>query len=157
MCYYDQWSITYIQRNYKCFFFSLFGCAIRSYCRFLELSAKTIVFCYGTSAIQIHVMEAYFPFSVSLSVIRRGIRCSQSIDERYYIWIWHSLPGILQVPVAPLRRGDGPSSFLPQNWNNETHDFDDCPPEKGIPTMITWAYGGNSVLVEGSWDNWKSR
>ncbi|KAL5580039.1 hypothetical protein UlMin_012481 [Ulmus minor] len=61
-----------------------------------------------------------------------------------------------QVPVAPLRRGDGPS-FLPQNWNNESREADDNPPEKGIPTMITWSFGGNNVAVEGSWDNWQSR
>ncbi|KAK8294388.1 hypothetical protein V6Z12_D06G254000 [Gossypium hirsutum] len=30
-------------------------------------------------------------------------------------------------------------------------------PEKGIPTMITWGYGGKEVAVEGSWDNWKTR
>lgn len=29
--------------------------------------------------------------------------------------------------------------------------------EQGIPTMITWAYGGKDVAVEGSWDNWKTR
>lgn len=40
---------------------------------------------------------------------------------------------------------------------NESHDSLDLPPEKGIPTMITWNYGGKDVAVEGSWDNWKSR
>ncbi|KAG9138523.1 hypothetical protein Leryth_012871, partial [Lithospermum erythrorhizon] len=34
---------------------------------------------------------------------------------------------------------------------------DDYPPEQGIPTLITWSRGGNNVLVEGSWDNWKLR
>ncbi|CAI0440257.1 unnamed protein product [Linum tenue] len=29
--------------------------------------------------------------------------------------------------------------------------------EQGIPTMITWSYGGKDVAVEGSWDNWKAR
>lgn len=61
-----------------------------------------------------------------------------------------------QVPVAPLPRGDGPS-FLPQTWHSETHEAEDYPPEKGIPTMITWSYGGNNVALEGSWDNWTSR
>ncbi|EXB54662.1 SNF1-related protein kinase regulatory subunit beta-1 [Morus notabilis] len=60
------------------------------------------------------------------------------------------------VPVAPLRRGDGPS-FFPQTWHSETREPEDCPPDKGIPTMITWNYGGNNVAVEGSWDNWTSR
>lgn len=40
---------------------------------------------------------------------------------------------------------------------NESHNSLDLPPEKGIPTMITWNYGGKDVAVEGSWDNWKSR
>lgn len=31
------------------------------------------------------------------------------------------------------------------------------PPQKGIPTLITWNFGGNEVSVEGSWDDWKSR
>ncbi|KAL8136653.1 hypothetical protein V2J09_002654 [Rumex salicifolius] len=31
------------------------------------------------------------------------------------------------------------------------------PTEKGIPTLITWSQGGNTVAVEGSWDNWLSR
>uniref|UniRef100_A0A803PYE4 Association with the SNF1 complex (ASC) domain-containing protein n=1 Tax=Cannabis sativa TaxID=3483 RepID=A0A803PYE4_CANSA len=61
-----------------------------------------------------------------------------------------------QVPVAPLQRGDGTSVF-PQSWNNETLEVGDHPPEKAIPAMITWTYGGNSVAVEGSWDNWTSR
>jgi hypothetical protein len=29
--------------------------------------------------------------------------------------------------------------------------------EQGIPTMITWTYGGKEVAVEGSWDDWKTR
>jgi 5'-AMP-activated protein kinase regulatory beta subunit len=29
--------------------------------------------------------------------------------------------------------------------------------EHGIPTMITWSYGGKEVAVEGSWDDWKTR
>ncbi|POO01458.1 SNF1-related protein kinase regulatory subunit beta [Trema orientale] len=61
-----------------------------------------------------------------------------------------------QIPVAPLRRGDGTSPF-PQTWHNESQEADEYPPEKGIPAMITWNYGGNSVAVEGSWDNWASR
>ena len=31
------------------------------------------------------------------------------------------------------------------------------PVVRGIPTLITWSYGGNHVAVEGSWDNWRSR
>jgi len=40
---------------------------------------------------------------------------------------------------------------------NGSHGHLDTPPQKGIPTLITWNYGGNEVAVEGSWDNWKSR
>lgn len=59
-----------------------------------------------------------------------------------------------QVPVAPLQRNDGPSSD--QMWQTEVDDAMDVP-QRGIPTLITWNYGGNDVSVEGSWDNWKSR
>lgn len=59
-----------------------------------------------------------------------------------------------QVPVAPLQRPDGPSSD--QMWQTEADDAMDVP-QRGIPTLITWSYGGNDVSVEGSWDNWKSR
>ncbi|KAI3905756.1 hypothetical protein MKW92_010551 [Papaver armeniacum] len=61
-----------------------------------------------------------------------------------------------QVPVAPLQRGDAPSA-LNQMWMNESHGAVDLPPEQGIPTLITWSYGGQDVAVEGSWDNWTSR
>lgn len=42
-------------------------------------------------------------------------------------------------------------------WQNESREDVDFPPEQGIPTLITWNYGGGDVAVEGSWDNWKSR
>ncbi|KAF6163891.1 hypothetical protein GIB67_024746 [Kingdonia uniflora] len=61
-----------------------------------------------------------------------------------------------QVPVAPLQRGDAPPIFN-QLWMNDSHGDFDLPPEQGIPTMITWSYGGNIVSVEGSWDNWATR
>lgn len=61
----------------------------------------------------------------------------------------------LQVPVAPLERVDVPP--LNQMWQTESHEDVDFPPERGIPTLITWNYGGSDVAVEGSWDNWKSR
>ena len=63
-----------------------------------------------------------------------------------------------QVPVAPLQRPDGPPSF-DQRWQNESPEVGDegQPPEQGIPTIITWSYGGNDVDVEGSWDNFTSR
>lgn len=58
------------------------------------------------------------------------------------------------MPVAPLQRPDGPSSD--QMWQTEADDTMDVP-QRRIPTLITWSYGGNDVSVEGSWDNWKSR
>lgn len=61
-----------------------------------------------------------------------------------------------QAPLAPLPRGNGPP-FFNQMWQNESHGIVDQPPERGIPVMITWSYGGNNVAVEGSWDNWTSR
>ncbi|XWS12963.1 hypothetical protein CRYUN_Cryun37aG0135000 [Craigia yunnanensis] len=61
-----------------------------------------------------------------------------------------------QVPVVPLQRPDEihtPS----QSWLQATIGYEDGCTEKGIPTMITWGYGGKVVAVEGSWDNWKTR
>jgi len=37
------------------------------------------------------------------------------------------------------------------------NDEEDSAPEKGVPTLFTWPYGGDSVALEGSWDNWVSR
>ncbi|KAJ7960449.1 SNF1-related protein kinase regulatory subunit beta-2 [Quillaja saponaria] len=54
-----------------------------------------------------------------------------------------------------LQRANGP--FSNQNWQNESHGVIEDPSERGIPTLITWSYGGNNVAVEGSWDNWTSR
>ncbi|XP_077241539.1 5'-AMP-activated protein kinase beta-2 subunit protein [Tasmannia lanceolata] len=62
-----------------------------------------------------------------------------------------------QVPVAPLQRAADVPPVYNQPWMNDTHGPLDHPPEQGIPTMITWNYGGNDVVVEGSWDNWSSR
>lgn len=61
-----------------------------------------------------------------------------------------------QVPVAPLQVGNGPTPFS-EAWQNEIHGAVDNPPEQGVPTIITWSFGGNNVAVEGSWDNWASR
>ncbi|XP_042487076.1 SNF1-related protein kinase regulatory subunit beta-1-like [Macadamia integrifolia] len=60
-----------------------------------------------------------------------------------------------QVPVPPLQRGE--TSVFNQLWVDESHGDLDVPTEQGIPTMITWTYGGNNVAVKGSWDNWTSR
>lgn len=62
----------------------------------------------------------------------------------------------LQIPVAPLQGGNGPTHYNGA-WQNEFDGAIDSPPEQGIPTIITWSYGGSNVAVEGSWDNWASR
>lgn len=61
-----------------------------------------------------------------------------------------------QVPVVPLHGGDG-NPVSNQMWGNESQDASDHFPESGIPTLITWSYGGNNVAIQGSWDNWRSR
>ncbi|KAF9624198.1 hypothetical protein IFM89_008136 [Coptis chinensis] len=62
-----------------------------------------------------------------------------------------------QLPVAPLQRGgDAPPTFN-HIWMNDPHNSLDAPQEQGIPTLITWTFGGNTVAVQGSWDNWTSR
>lgn len=61
-----------------------------------------------------------------------------------------------QVPVVPLQRPDEIHTRS-QSWLQATLGYEDGCAEKGIPTMITWGYGGKEVAVEGSWDNWKSR
>ncbi|KAL7088493.1 hypothetical protein ACP275_13G129900 [Erythranthe tilingii] len=62
-----------------------------------------------------------------------------------------------QMPAVPLQRPDelnipSPSWMQTSSANEETYSG-----EQGIPTMITWCYGGKEVSVEGSWDDWKSR
>lgn len=61
-----------------------------------------------------------------------------------------------QVPVVPLQGGDG-NPVSNEMWDNESQDASDLSPESGIPTLITWSYGGNNVAIQGSWDNWRSR
>ncbi|XP_065853732.1 SNF1-related protein kinase regulatory subunit beta-2 [Euphorbia lathyris] len=61
-----------------------------------------------------------------------------------------------QVPVIPLQRPD--EIQIPNaSWMPSSAGFDEMCDEQGIPTMITWSYGGREVAVEGSWDNWKTR
>ncbi|KAH0704907.1 hypothetical protein KY289_009983 [Solanum tuberosum] len=60
------------------------------------------------------------------------------------------------VPVVPLQGGDG-NPVSNQMWGNECEDASDHSLEGGIPTLITWSYGGNNVAIQGSWDNWTSR
>ncbi|KAF2306067.1 hypothetical protein GH714_010861 [Hevea brasiliensis] len=62
----------------------------------------------------------------------------------------------MSVTVVPLQRPD--EIQIPSNsWMQTTVGCEEICNEQGIPTMITWSYGGNEVAVEGSWDNWKTR
>lgn len=59
-----------------------------------------------------------------------------------------------QVPMVPLGKPDEmpiPSEVCLVNTSN----YEDGSCEHGIPTMITWSFGGKEVALEGSWDNWK--
>lgn len=60
-----------------------------------------------------------------------------------------------QVPVVPLQRPD--EIHIPNPSWMQTSAYEDMSSEQGIPTMITWSYGGKEVAVEGSWDDWKTR
>ncbi|XP_047971865.1 SNF1-related protein kinase regulatory subunit beta-2-like [Salvia hispanica] len=61
-----------------------------------------------------------------------------------------------QMPVVPLQRPDELNIPSP-SWMQTSSGYEDVYNEQGIPTMITWSYGGKEVSVEGSWDGWKSR
>lgn len=60
------------------------------------------------------------------------------------------------MPMAPLQRRMEKHS--PQgSWTPSATKYEDIIEEQGIPTLIMWSHGGNEVLVEGSWDNWKTK
>ncbi|XP_010686626.2 SNF1-related protein kinase regulatory subunit beta-2 [Beta vulgaris subsp. vulgaris] len=61
-----------------------------------------------------------------------------------------------QPPVAPIQK---PDELLIANpsWLQTSSPEEEMSYEQGIPTMIIWSYGGKEVVVEGSWDNWKTR
>ncbi|GER37524.1 5'-AMP-activated protein kinase beta-2 subunit protein [Striga asiatica] len=61
-----------------------------------------------------------------------------------------------QMPVVPLQRPDELQIPNP-SWMQTGSTYEDTYNEQGIPTMITWSYGGKDVAVEGSWDDWKTR
>ncbi|XP_042445274.1 SNF1-related protein kinase regulatory subunit beta-1-like [Zingiber officinale] len=61
-----------------------------------------------------------------------------------------------QIPVPPLQSSDNLYNEH-HLWMKEPDQSSEVYLEKGIPTLFTWNYGGNVVLVEGSWDNWASR
>ncbi|KAL3828673.1 hypothetical protein ACJIZ3_017475 [Penstemon smallii] len=61
-----------------------------------------------------------------------------------------------QAPAIPLQRRCGPSLSNSLRQNDSQRGVDH-PSEQGIPTIITWSFGGQNVAVEGSWDNWRAR
>ncbi|KAL0302675.1 UNVERIFIED_CONTAM: SNF1-related protein kinase regulatory subunit beta-2 [Sesamum calycinum] len=61
-----------------------------------------------------------------------------------------------QMPMVPLKR-PGELHIPNPSWMQTSSGYEDTYNEQGIPTMITWSYGGKEVLVEGSWDDWKTR
>ncbi|KAI3848739.1 hypothetical protein MKW98_012450 [Papaver atlanticum] len=65
------------------------------------------------------------------------------------------LPFTPQSPVVPLRRPG--EIVIPRHAWPQNDTVPDVRYEDGIPTMITWSYGGKQVALEGSWDNWKTR
>lgn len=60
------------------------------------------------------------------------------------------------MPVVPLQRPDEMQIPSP-SWMQTASGHDNMYYEQGIPTMITWSHDGKEVVVEGSWDNWKTR
>ncbi|KAH6764511.1 SNF1-related protein kinase regulatory subunit beta-2 [Perilla frutescens var. hirtella] len=61
-----------------------------------------------------------------------------------------------QMPVVPLQKPD--ELHIPSpSWMQTSSGYEDTYNEHGIPTMMTWSYGGKEVFIEGSWDDWKAR
>lgn len=58
--------------------------------------------------------------------------------------------------MVPLQRPDE-IQIPSQSWMQTSVDYEEMCNEQGIPTIITWTYGGKQVAVQGSWDNWKTR
>ncbi|KAM7279562.1 hypothetical protein ACFE04_006696 [Oxalis oulophora] len=59
-----------------------------------------------------------------------------------------------QLPIAPIQKLQG--SRLNDSSQPLVND-DVSTQEKGVPTIISWTFGGHNVAVQGSWDNWKTR
>ncbi|MQM20642.1 hypothetical protein Taro_053666 [Colocasia esculenta] len=81
------------------------------------------------SLINLHIQEGAI---VKLSTLARFVA-------------WHAILPVLvgkaQIPVAPLQQAADTPVFS-QPWMDDSHGSFN-PSEKGIPTMITWNYGGN--------------
>lgn len=64
-----------------------------------------------------------------------------------------------QVPMVPIPKSD---EFLLHPYPGGGGAYGDADQfggddEQLVPTMIAWTHNGNSVSVEGSWDNWTTR
>ena len=65
---------------------------------------------------------------------------------------------IFQSPVTPLQRAaEVPPPMFNQILMNQQQEDSDGPPQKKIPTLLTWTLGGRNIYVEGSWDKWTSK
>ncbi|TVU37178.1 hypothetical protein EJB05_10479, partial [Eragrostis curvula] len=62
-----------------------------------------------------------------------------------------------QSPVTPLQKAAEVPPMFNQILMNGQQDDAYGPPQKKIPTLLTWALGGKSIYVEGSWDNWATK
>ncbi|GJN33471.1 hypothetical protein PR202_gb22075 [Eleusine coracana subsp. coracana] len=62
-----------------------------------------------------------------------------------------------QSPVTPLQKtAEVPPVFNQILMHGQQEDVYG-PPQKKIPTLLTWALGGKNIYVEGSWDNWATK
>ncbi|KAL6896646.1 hypothetical protein ACP4OV_007218 [Aristida adscensionis] len=62
-----------------------------------------------------------------------------------------------ESPATPLQRPSDTAPVFNQILMNQQQEDSDGPPQKKIPTLLTWTLGGKHVYVEGSWDNWTSK
>eukprot|EP01018_Ginkgo_biloba_P017094 Gb_24881 [translate_table: standard] len=62
-----------------------------------------------------------------------------------------------QIPMVPLQKPDEMALNTNHTWAYNSPGPEEISYERGIPTMITWSYGGSEVAVAGSWDNWTSK
>eukprot|EP00850_Spirogloea_muscicola_P016233 SM000130S27120 [mRNA] locus=s130:401971:403042:+ [translate_table: standard] len=65
-----------------------------------------------------------------------------------------------QIPMVPIPKADEFSLGAYSGGGGGYYASDSLVSgdhEQGIPTMIVWSHGGNSVSVDGSWDNWTTR
>ncbi len=89
-----------------------------------------------------------------------GWGCSEGDLGAVEDWLasFSQLETLLQVPMVPIAKPDEiglGSHQQTQGLNTQPDLYSEA--EQGVPTMIVWNLGGNSVSVTGSWDNWSIR